>query len=173
MTKFYVYEHWRLDRDECFYVGKGTGRRAYQSRSRNMHHRAITAKLLREGHAWEVRFVATNLTDEEACNIEKDRISFWKSLNIDLANITAGGTGGNTRTSKTLTEEHKRKISEAHKGKPKGKMSLEARKNLSLARMGNKNRLGIPTSDEVKMKLSLALKGKKKPRKAKVNQDGI
>lgn len=27
-NNFYVYEHWRLDRDECFYVGKGTGKRA-------------------------------------------------------------------------------------------------------------------------------------------------
>lgn len=22
-NNFYVYEHWRLDKDECFYVGKG------------------------------------------------------------------------------------------------------------------------------------------------------
>ena len=27
--RFYVYKHWRLDRDECFYVGKESGCRAY------------------------------------------------------------------------------------------------------------------------------------------------
>lgn len=33
-TIFYVYEHWRLDRDECFYVGKGQRKKAYWRRWR-------------------------------------------------------------------------------------------------------------------------------------------
>ena len=28
MTIFYVYEHWRPDKDTCFWVGKGKGDRA-------------------------------------------------------------------------------------------------------------------------------------------------
>lgn len=35
---YYVYEHWRLDKDECFYVGKGRGNRAYKMRDRNRFH---------------------------------------------------------------------------------------------------------------------------------------
>jgi hypothetical protein len=93
MKKFYVYEHWRLDRDECFYVGKGKGGRAYKMRDRNSHHQAIMAKLSREGSGMEVRMVATGLTEDEAFLLEVERISFWRGLGIDLANQTYGGEG--------------------------------------------------------------------------------
>lgn len=93
MTKFYVYEHWRLDRDECFYVGKGMKNRAYKMRDRNAHHCAIMAKLSREGSGMEVRMVATGLTEEEAFLLEVDRIAFWRKAGADLANLTNGGEG--------------------------------------------------------------------------------
>ena len=48
-NRFYVYEHWRLDRDECFYVGKGKKYRAYKMQDRNRYHAAIVGKLQREG----------------------------------------------------------------------------------------------------------------------------
>ena len=41
MGRFYVYEHWRPDRDECFYVGKGKGGRANVMYGRNRHHEAV------------------------------------------------------------------------------------------------------------------------------------
>lgn len=93
MKKFYVYEHWRTDRDECFYVGKGMGSRAYKMNCRNRHHKAIQAKVIREGCAIEVRIVASALTEEEAFTLEIERIAFWRSKNIDLANLTNGGEG--------------------------------------------------------------------------------
>jgi hypothetical protein len=34
--KFYVYEHWRPDKDVCFYVGKGHGRRAYKTAGKGL-----------------------------------------------------------------------------------------------------------------------------------------
>ena len=93
MTKFYVYEHWRLDRDECFYVGKGMKNRAYKMRDRNAHHQAIMAKLSREGRGMEVRMVATGLTEDEAFALEVERIAFWREVGVDLANLTNGGEG--------------------------------------------------------------------------------
>lgn len=93
MKKFYVYEHWRLDRDECFYVGKGMKNRAYKMRDRNAHHQAIMAKLSREGSGMEVRMVATGLTEDEAFSLEIERIAFWRGLGVDLANISSGGDG--------------------------------------------------------------------------------
>lgn len=93
MNNFYVYEHWRLDRDECFYVGKGIKNRAYKMRDRNAHHRAIMAKLSREGSGMEVRMVATGLTEEEAFSLEVERIAFWRETGADLANRTNGGEG--------------------------------------------------------------------------------
>lgn len=93
MTKFYVYEHWRLDRDECFYVGKGMKNRAYKMRDRNARHRAIMAKLSREGSGMEVRMVATGLTEDEAFALEVERIAFWRAAGVGLANRTNGGEG--------------------------------------------------------------------------------
>lgn len=93
MKNFYVYEHWRLDRDECFYVGKGKGGRAYKMRDRNAHHQAIMAKLSREGSGMEVRMVATGLTEDDAFSLEIERIAFWRGICIDLANISKGGDG--------------------------------------------------------------------------------
>jgi hypothetical protein len=90
---FYVYEHWRTDRDECFYVGKGKNKRAYNMKNRNPHHKAIQNKVIREGFAIEVRIVASGLTENEAFQLEIERIAFWRSYNIDLTNMTAGGDG--------------------------------------------------------------------------------
>jgi hypothetical protein len=93
VNNFYVYEHWRLDRDECFYVGKGKGRRAYKMQDRNRHHAAIQAKVAREGSAIEVRIVASGLAENAAFALERERICFWRKAGIDLTNISAGGDG--------------------------------------------------------------------------------
>jgi len=108
---FYVYEHWRLDKDECFYVGKGRGSRAYGRTSRNIHWKNIVAKLERTGFAYEVRIVASNLSEEDAFNLEAERIVFWKDI-VDLANLTDGGEGF---SGGRHTEESKKKISVSSK----------------------------------------------------------
>lgn len=90
---YYVYEHWRLDRDECFYVGKGKGYRAYHLHNRNRFHKAICEKLQKIGSAFEVRIVATGLTEQEAFALEIERIKFWREAGADLANATNGGEG--------------------------------------------------------------------------------
>jgi hypothetical protein len=93
MNNYYVYEHWRTDRDECFYVGKGKGIRAYKMSCRNRHHAAIQAKVAREGFAIEVKIVASGLSENEAFNLEMRRIAFWRDQGVDLANISSGGDG--------------------------------------------------------------------------------
>ena len=65
---------------------------------------------------------------------------------------------GNThRLGKHLSEETKKKISDARKGKPK---SSETRKKMSEAKKGNKYALGCKRSDETKKKMSESKKGK-------------
>lgn len=170
MKKFYVYEHWRLDRDECFYVGKGNGRRAYVMKKRNKHHSAIQAKVSREGFAIDVRIVACGLTEDEAFNLEIERISFWRDNGIDLANILTGGQGFcGGRHSK----EFKQKISDIHTGRI---VSDETRKRLSEAGKNNAEIhrnvwLNRKHNDSTKQKLSEVLKGKPKSddHKAKVS----
>ena len=125
---FYVYEHWRLDRDECFYVGKGKGNRAYVVKDRNRHHKAIMAKLNRIGFAMEVRIVASGLSEQEAFDLEVRRIAFWRESGVDLTNLTNGGEGA---TGLKHSEEMKRRLSELNKGKPaafKGRTHTEETK---------------------------------------------
>jgi hypothetical protein len=95
MEKFYVYEHWRPDLDVCFYVGKGHGNRARDLRkSRNKHHKGVVKKLAAIGMCTEVRLVASGLNEADAYALEVERISFWKSVGVKLANKTGGGEGG-------------------------------------------------------------------------------
>lgn len=90
---YYVYEHWRMDRNEPFYVGRGKGRRAWLFTSRNRFHKAVIAELTSIGLCAEVRLIVDELTADQSNQIEIDRIAFWRSLGINLANITGGGSG--------------------------------------------------------------------------------
>lgn len=91
----YVYEHWRPDVGVCFWVGKGTSfrYRVYKRRA-NSHYNGIVSKLRASGLDVEVRFVASNLTDEEAFRIEVERMALWRSRGVRLANKAIGGRGG-------------------------------------------------------------------------------
>lgn len=94
MKLFYVYEHWRPDRNECFYVGKGHGKRANDMRScRNRWHKFIQQKLSSLGMCVEVRLIAEGLEEEESFRFERERIAFWRADGVDLVNMTAGGEG--------------------------------------------------------------------------------
>lgn len=129
---FYVYEHWRLDRDECFYVGKGRAGRAYSMKGRNCHHKAIVAKLSRIGSAFEVKMVAVGLSEADAFALEIERIVFWREAGADLTNMTDGGEG---ISGFHHSEETCRKLSEMNKGMEaafKGcKHTVETRRILS------------------------------------------
>lgn len=91
--KAYVYEHWRPDLDVPFWVGKGTTFR-YRVYKRNPHYNNIVAKIRAMWLNVEVRFVATNLSDDEAYCIEIERLAFWKEQGVILANKAVGGIGG-------------------------------------------------------------------------------
>lgn len=91
---FYVYEHWRPDKDECFYVGKGHGWRAtILSGRKNQHHKNIRDKLTSLGLGFEVRMVAEGLDEATAFALEKERIAYWRAKGVKLANRTNGGEG--------------------------------------------------------------------------------
>jgi len=135
---FYVYEHWRPDRGECFYVGKGRGGRANHMKPRNAHHMAIQAKLARLGTCVEVRIVADGLSEDDAFALERERIAFWRADGADLANMTDGGegfTGGrhgcdtrkkmsSSRTGHSTSAGMRKKISDKLKGRKFSKETL-------------------------------------------------
>lgn len=125
--KFYVYEHWRPDRGECFYVGMGKGRRANVMGKRNWMHVAVQKRLALLGLAVEVRIIKCELTREEAFILEMERIAFWKNDGADLCNLTAGGEGSSdasestralmraAKLGKVLTPAHRANIAAATK----------------------------------------------------------
>lgn len=137
---FYVYEHWRLDTDSCFYVGKGKGSRAYSRNGRNCHWKNIVSKLERIGSGYEIRLVATGLSEKQAFDLERERVQYWKNI-VDLANKTQGGEGV---VGLVMSEE------------TRAKMSLKAK-----GRAGVKSMLGRKHSEETKLKMRLAKIGKK------------
>jgi len=158
---FYVYEHWRNDKSICFYVGKGQANRAYELKRRNFHHKAIVAKLHREGFSFDIKIVADGLTEKEAFVLEVERIAFWRSAGADLANMTNGGEGvsGFKRS-----EETKKKMGESKKGNKYGfgrKPPEEEIRKLRERSKGNKYFLGKTHSEEARKKISESQKGNK------------
>ena len=169
---YYVYEHWRLDRDECFYVGKGRGGRAYRMYNRNRFHTAIVQKLQREGYAIEVRIVAFGLSEDEAFALEKERIAFWRAAKADLANATNGGDGV---SGLKMSEEARAKMRAAKIGKKQTPEQIEKRiaplrgraQPREAIERGAAKRRGKKLSEEHKLKLSAAHAGKNVSEEAK------
>lgn len=159
--KYYVYEHWRPDRGECFYVGKGCGSRANcMTNRRSAHHQAIRAKLSRLGLCVEVRIVQPDLTNEEANSLEMERIAFWRNDGADLVNHTDGGDGQRGRKQ---SEETRLKISNSLKGRKK---SPEHRAKVGLAHKGKQWFLGRKRSPEDRAAISARNKGRRLTRES-------
>ena len=181
---FYVYEHWRLDRDECFYVGKGKGGRAYSMKDRNKHHRAICAKLNRIGSAFEIKIVASGLSEQEAFVLECEQIAFWRNAGCDLTNLTNGGEG---ISGFKHSVETRQKLSVMNKGMPatfKGKKHTDKTK-IMLSEIAKKRgapkltkeqqekaaawHRGRKRSPETCAKISAKAQGRVSPNKGKVS----
>lgn len=131
--KAYVYEHWRPDLDVPFWVGKGTNfrYRVYKRRA-NTHYNGIVAKIRASGFEVEVRFVATNLTDDDAFLIEVERMQYWRDRGITFANKSEGGRGGMSgvkrsdearkKQSDTIRKNQPPKVTVARKPRPPSMM---------------------------------------------------
>jgi hypothetical protein len=161
--KFYVYEHWRPDLDVCFYVGKGCGPRAYRLQ-RNRIYDAVVEDLKSAGMCVEVRMVASGLSEAAAFKIEVERIAFWRGVGIELSNRTDGGEGwsGFVRPlGIRLSEQAKRKVSEARKGM---KFSDEHREKLAQRKIGIKR---PPFTPETIAKMRAAAQRREEARREK------
>lgn len=94
--------------------------------------------------SFEHKVLATNLSREEACQLEERLIAEYKTQDRKYGyNTLSGGTAP--------------------------KLPAEVRQKMSVAMMGNKNGLGHPCSEEKKKKISQANKGKKFSEERKAN----
>ena len=152
-----VYEY-RLPESEgghTYYVGQGNYRRPYAPHPYSDFKDNACIKPTDKN---QIIIIKKNLTEQEAKDLEIELIAKHGRLDIGegyLLNRTAGGEGTNGYI---LSEETRRKLSEAQKGK---KMSEESKRKMSEAHKGIKNpNFGKPHSKEHRRKISESGKGR-------------
>lgn len=89
MQQFYTYVHCKPNGDP-FYVGKGTGRRAYDLVRDNKHHQNVVNKYGADNVGV---FIFHCDSEDEALADEVQHIAQLRNEGFDLSNVTAGGDG--------------------------------------------------------------------------------
>lgn len=151
--QFYVYIHKKPD-GTPFYVGKGTGKRAYNFYCRSKWHKNIVAKYGQNNIIIEV---INCVNESQAFDLERIYIKQFKMTGVCLVNLTDGGEGTSGYVHKNIAKE---KIGIAQKGKI---TSSYAKSVSSKIHKGNAYRKGAKHTEEAKEKNRLAHFGKKQP----------
>lgn len=163
MDKYFVYRHVRLDTNEVFYIGVGTKyidkrradsnpyRRAFLTACRNSFWKNIVAKT-----KYEVHIIYEADSYEIIEEKEKEFIKLYgrKDLKLgSLCNLTDGGKGQKNVHFKKHSDETKKKMSDAAKGR---KFTEEHKEKLRIAKLANPVRYWKDKkfSDEHKTNLS-------------------
>lgn len=93
MNRFCIYRHIRLDTNKVFYIGIGNTKRPRIKSDRSQFWKNITNKT-----EYEIQILKSDLTWEEACELEIILISYYGRIDNKtgiLVNLTNGGMGGN------------------------------------------------------------------------------
>ena len=108
-----VYKHIRLDTKEVFYIGIGTKkRRAYSQYKRSKHWHSVVKK---SGHT--VELLHEDIDWDTACEIEKELIKLYGRKDLGLGTLVNMTDGGDGRFGAKASDETKKKMSLAKKGK--------------------------------------------------------
>ena len=127
-----VYEHLRNDTNEVFYVGIGEEeKRAFSKKNRNKYWKNIINKV-----GYSVNIIHKDIDWEDACKIEKLLIEKYGRKDLGKGNLVNMTDGGEGVFGLIMSEETRRKMSEAQKGNKSinfGKtLSEETRRKMSL-----------------------------------------
>jgi len=155
---FYVYIYYDPSRNnEPIYVGKGKNGRAWSHLRLQVHSPFVSRlKNMLSNGINPVVGIYGNIDEEFAIFLEEESISKFGRKDLGkgpLLNLTNGGDGisgaklgprpddvkrkiSEGNSGKKLSDEHKRKLSIAKKGKPLGAMPDEVRKKISLSNLG-------------------------------------
>ena len=137
---YYTYAYLREDRTP-YYIGKGTKERIYST------HRKFKPPKDKS----RIIFLKQNLTEEEAFRHEVYMIAVFGRKDLGTGILHNRTDGGEGLSGLVHSEETKRKVSDANKGRTQ---SEETRKKRSEALKGK------PLSEETKRKMSEVRKGK-------------
>jgi len=149
----YVYRHIRLDKNEPFYVGIGSGgyRRANSSKGRNKIWYGIVART-----DYEVEIILDDLGWQEARIKEKEFISLYGRIdknNGPLCNLTEGGDGtlGVSAWNKgqKLSKEHINSLSKAQTGLRRSQESIDKAIETKRLTFSNKGKIVLNTQTGV------------------------
>jgi hypothetical protein len=165
---FYVYEHRRKDTGAVFYVGKGCKQRAKSFLNRGRY----WSNVAKAAGGVEITYPVFGVDEEMALLAEMELIDAYRRRGIRITNITDGGEG---TSGWVPSEETRRKIGEANKGRPKlcgeqhgmyGKKHSEEslvkmRESQKGLRAGERHPMfGKTHTNETKAKVSASRKGK-------------
>lgn len=163
---FYVYIYYHPETKNPFYVGKGTGDRfkihllETKENTENYKKWAYIQGLRNKGLEPIIEKVFETGDENLAYNEEARLISYYGRLGIDpngiLTNICKDSRPPKRTT--PLTEEHKQKISNAHKGhkkyNPNYQHSEETKQKIGMANKGKASHmLGKHHSEQTKLKI--------------------
>lgn len=161
--RYYIYAYLRSKDSEYgnkyspYYIGKGTRDRA-MSKQRTVPR--PTDKSL-------IVYVQEGLTEQEAFALEKYCIALYGRIDNGTGMLRNLSDGGDGPSGVIHSEEHKKKISEAGKGR---KHSEETRQKIGDAQRGAKNHMwGKKLSSQTRQKISEGNKGLKRSEKARQN----
>lgn len=157
---YYTYMHRRASDSLPFYVGKGTGRRAWIRKNRNRHWQHTAKK-----HGVAVEVLAHWGTEQEALDHEQLLIACFRGMGFPLTNIAEGGQPGPVTRAMPKSAEHRAKIAAAHAGKPKKKHDADTKRRRSEYMTGRKHapetiekiksyHIGAKRSDETRKRIS-------------------
>lgn len=159
MKSYYVYLHRKATTGDVFYVGKGTGRRAYEKRLRSTYWKKVANK-----HGLVVELYMTDLQEWYALELEASLVDYYGRRDNgtgQLVNLCDGGAASTylsdearekirrSRLGKKASDTTRQRLSASHKGRT---FSSEHLEKLSIA--GKKRGISQKTRDALVMKLS-------------------
>jgi hypothetical protein len=119
---YYVYAYLRTD-GTPYYIGKGTGKRAYKHGiSESIHPPADKSKII---------ILKENLTEQEAFSIEKQLIAEYGRKDLGTGILRNRTNGGEGVSGYNHSEEVRKNISNRQKGNIYGSLSKGIKRNFS------------------------------------------